>query len=861
VAEEPPIVREIVIEGPASRAARLQPYLRVAKDQPLRKAAVRETVELWFATGEFEDVQVETRPADGGVALLFRPRPAPRMTALEVRGDRVLGQKQLRRATRLRWGEPLWQARIEQAGRDAALALVERGYMEARVEASVARQPEGAAAVFDVHAGPLAVVERVEVEGAPPEAQRALEALARPRARRPWQRALADQAAARMRRELIARSRWRAEVEVFEQYDPSRARVRLRFVVRPGPRVALGFRGTRLPAELRRQVERAVREAGGQGDALEESAERIEQGLHARGHRSPTVSHREEPSPPDRVELVYVVEAGPAAQVASVQVVGAEGLPSAAPLETQAATPLRESVLERDAAALTRELRERGFAEASVEADVAEGGGELPVVFRARPGRKSVVAAVSVDAPLDGPAQPTLQTRAGEPYRVRTLALDRAAVQAAWRDAGFLQAEVEPAIEWGEAEGARSASVVFKVAPGPRTLVGDVVVAGLEQTKEAVVRRELGFAPGDPFSLARLLDAQRRLQGLGVFERVNARELAATSGEALPVVIAVEEASRAAVSYGLGYSERDLLRGSVEVTLRNLYGMDRSLSTFARISFRGSRLFATYREPRLFGRKQELFMTGFREEQDRDGFDFVRYGGMLQTARAVTSRLTLITRLTYQLTDVFNVEVPLEEIDRQFRNSTFSGPSASLVLDTRNDPLDPKRGQFVGADLGLSHGVLGGDSFLKGFLQAASFAPLKPRLVLALQGRLGLSATFRGEPPRLPLPERFFAGGDYSLRGFAIDTVNPEGGNAMLLGSLELRVAARPRFELAAFTDVGNVFPLVSDLTLTDLRYTAGVGLRYKSSIGPLRVDWGYKLNRRPGESASQFHVTVGHAF
>jgi outer membrane protein insertion porin family len=254
-------------------------------------------------------------------------------------------------------------------------------------------------------------------------------------------------------------------------------------------------------------------------------------------------------------------------------------------------------------------------------------------------------------------------------------------------------------------------------------------------------------------------------------------------------------------------------------------------------------------------------VTGFREEQDRDAFDFVRYGGLLQTARALSSRLTLITRLTYQLTDVFNVSVPLDEIDRQFRNSTFSGPSASLVFDSRNDPLDPRKGQFVGADMGLSHGLLGGDSFVKGFLQAASYTPLRPRLVLALQGRLGLARTFRGEPPRLPLPDRFFAGGDYSLRGFAIDAVNPEGGNSLLLGSAELRIAVRARFELAAFSDAGGVFPLASDLALEGLRYSAGVGLRYKSSIGPLRVDWGYKLNRRPGEGAYQLHVTVGHAF
>jgi outer membrane protein insertion porin family len=221
---------------------------------------------------------------------------------------------------------------------------------------------------------------------------------------------------------------------------------------------------------------------------------------------------------------------------------------------------------------------------------------------------------------------------------------------------------------------------------------------------------------------------------------------------------------------------------------------------------------------------------------------------------------------------VFNVTVPLDEIDRQFRSSTFSGPSASLVFDTRDDPLDPKRGRFVSADLGFSHNALGGDSFGKSYFQAASFTTLRPRLVLALQGRLGLARTYNDEPPRLPLADRFFAGGDYSLRGFKTDfagplepgadgELHPTGGNALLLGGVELRVTAARRLEIAAFSDVGNVYPLVSDLSLHDLRYAAGLGLRYKSSIGPIRVDYGYKLNRRPGESSHQWHVTVGHAF
>jgi outer membrane protein insertion porin family len=301
--------------------------------------------------------------------------------------------------------------------------------------------------------------------------------------------------------------------------------------------------------------------------------------------------------------------------------------------------------------------------------------------------------------------------------------------------------------------------------------------------------------------------------------------------------------------------------------------MDRSLTTFVRASFRGSRALLNYREPYLFGRRQELFATAFREEEDREGFDFLRYGGALQALRPLRPGLSAILRYTYQQTEVFNLEVPLDEVDRQFQDSTFSGPAFSLVHDGRDDPLEPRRGHFASGDVQLSLEQLGGDPFVKGFFQAATYRRLDARTLLALGGRLGLARTFgRDVPLRLPLPDRFFAGGDYSLRGFATDSVGPveqtadgrlvpTGGNALLLGNVELRRDLGRRFTLAAFTDAGNVYSLVSEMRLSDIRYSAGLGLRYRSALGPVRVDFGVKLNRREGESPNHLHVTVGHAF
>jgi outer membrane protein insertion porin family len=377
-----------------------------------------------------------------------------------------------------------------------------------------------------------------------------------------------------------------------------------------------------------------------------------------------------------------------------------------------------------------------------------------------------------------------------------------------------------------------------------------------------VIRRELLVRPGEPFGLQRVLESQRRLAGLGILSQVDISEVETGDPTRIHLLVVAHEAPRHTLAYGLGYSEREKLRASIELTRNNLSGQNRSLTLFARGSFKGSRFFTTYRVPYFLGRRRELYVTGFWEEDDREGFDFNRYGGLIQTPIGLTDTLRLILRLSYQDTNTYNVEVPCVEVDRRLCDATVSGPSATIIQDSRDDPLSPTEGHFLGADLQLSHEVLGGDSFVKGFFQGSVYTKTLPRLILALNGRLGIArglGSYRSL--RLPLPERFFLGGDFGLRGFKTDAVDPEGGNGVLFGGVELRFDAGRSVSIAAFSEAGNIYPLARDMSLGDLRYTAGVGLRYTSAFGPLRVDWGYKLNRREGEPASHWHFTIGHAF
>ena len=865
-------VQDVRIE--AADADRLERFVGLVPGRPPDPEAIRHAVELMHATGLYEDVRVEVERTEGeeGVTLVFRPRPAPLLAEIRVEGDDELSAGDVRRVTRLRPGEPLWPARLDRAGRDAALELARRGHLEALVNAQTRPGPAGAFAVFEVRSGPRVHVASASVTGTEGVPDVSLDDLVRPRPGDVYVRERADEAAEAMRRRLARHGRWRAEVALQERYSPGPARMSIVFRANPGPRMEVEVSGASVPGSLLEDVRQLLRDGGAGPDALEAGAERIESHLRRLGHREASVRARVEARPWGDA-VVYDAAPGPRAFVGSVEVRGADP-PLVGELETRPGEPVRDSLLDEDARRLTRWLQERGDFEAEVEVSVAEGGGSLPVVFLVSPGPRATVTAVEIEGPPltpapaeEGPRE--LVVRPGLPYRVRDLAASRETLVAAWRRAGFLDVAVEAEVTFSEDR--TGVRVRFVVVPGPRTIVENIVLAGLRVTRETTVARELVLRRGEPFSFERVLESQRRLLGLGIFERVSVSELDPERERRRDVVVRVQEAPRTTFSWGVGYSEQDRVRGSVEVTRRNLSGLGRSVSVFARASFRGSRFLFSLREPWLFGRKLDSFLTAFWEEEKRTSFDYNRKGGILQAGRNVGGRTALIFRYLYQETNVFNIEVPPEEIDRQFRTYAVSGPSASVVWDSRDDPLEPRQGAFLGADLQLSLDALGGTGFVKGFFQASGIRRLHPDLLLVVSGRLGLAGSF-ADARLLPLPERFFAGGDYGPRGFPVDEVGPKfvrddgevfptGGNALLLGGAEMRCNITRSFQVATFLDLGNVYPELGDLSFSDLRSSAGLGLRYRTPIGPIRLDWGYVLDREAGENPSRFHLSIGHAF
>lgn len=565
--------------------------------------------------------------------------------------------------------------------------------------------------------------------------------------------------------------------------------------------------------------------------------------------------------------------------------------------------------------------------------------GAIEIRLRIAEGTRATVSGITFEEvqALDETAlRSVLSIAVGQPFSSSSVVASREAVLRRYLDEGYRQAQIEARLDNGVTPGA--IAVTFVLAEGRQTIVDRILVIGNGRTSEDTIRRELRIVSGQPFGLSRVFESQRRLTALGLFRSVRIVDVGQANVDSHDVIITVEEAPVTTVGYGAGLQGGQRLRsvgdgavaekfefaarGFFEAGRRNLWGKNRALSLFLRASVRprddpgdpqrdGSglalneyRVLGTWREPRAFIDSANLDVTAFVEQAIRSSFSFRRQQARVDWSRLLGQHTTVVARYGFGRTELYDARIAPEDqlnVDRLFPQVRISSVSNSILRDTRDDPLDPGKGAFVAVDGELAGRSIGSEvGFAKTLLQGFLYRrlPGPRRIVLAGGARLGLARGLTREISRLgddrqplvgpngqplfdvvtdlPAAERFFAGGDNTVRGFAQDRLGepatldrnglPTGGNALLIFNTEVRVPVWRGLTVAGFVDAGNVFLRVSNLDVGTVRGAAGVGVRYLSPIGPIRVDLGFKLSQQTFASGSRegrtaLHITVGQAF
>jgi len=692
-----------------------------------------------------------------------------------------------------------------------------------------------------------------------------------------------------------------AHVEVIEKSvepsSPATSQTKdIEYAIRAGP-----LHDLRIVGDVRRRpIRAAVRDAWQEPILVEDLAEEARRAalgwLKGRGFYSAAVDAATALSPAATAEaparlVTLDVKPGPKVRVSSIQISGNREM-SEERIRRQMLTReksvlglfnpglLKESVLADDIAAIRALYVANGYLSARVAPPaiaLSPDGEEAEVTITiAEEGPQSRVAEVSLEGEVKGvEAGELIEKTQLEPGQILTLdgisfAADR--LRETLDLEGYSRSRVSHRLE-GPPEQTR---VIFTIVPQDRLRVAGVIIEGNIRTRDRIVAREVTIDSGDYLSRGAILTTQRNLYRLGLFRSV---QIDAESIEGRPgfvnVRVRLQEGTPILTAWGVGYDSEDHARASFEIGDNNLFGTRRSAALFLRNSTVDRRAQITLRDPNLFGERIETLLSAFVERREFESFDVRRRGGTVQLSRrlgagagppigvAGNTGTTLFGRYRLEDVDLFDLQVSPEETGEQALR--LGSAAVSITHDTRDDIINPMKGSFTSGDVRLYHQVLGSEEgFLRLFASHAAYREIGRGFVWAYAVRAGTLSS-----REIPISERFFAGGDTTLRGFPFNTVGPEdpdtgkpvGGNGLFLLNQEMRFPIYKALKGVAFYDAGNVFARRSDYDLGDLRHVGGLGLRIDTPVGPLRIEYGRKLDRERGENPGEIFFSIGQAF
>jgi outer membrane protein insertion porin family len=574
---------------------------------------------------------------------------------------------------------------------------------------------------------------------------------------------------------------------------------------------------------------------------------------------------------------------------------------------------------------LTAIYQSEGFSDVRVTSKVNRADGNVQVVFHVEEGPRDVVSSLTIEGADTLPEQKFapqgLKVAAGQAYSQKFVQQDRATIVANYLRAGYLTASFRQTAAAVSPKDPHHINVVYHIYEGPEVYAGDIITLGRVATQQRLINQDLAsIQPERPLTETQLLTAESQLyEHTGVFDWAEVdpkRQITTQTKE--DVLVKLHEAKKNQITYGFGF---ELINrgGSVPsgtVVLPNLppVGLPSTFST-NQTTFFGPRGTFQYTRNNVRGKGESISFTGFAGRLDQRAAAFYidpsfRWSKWRSTASFSAERNEenpifssqqelgsyqlqrfldkkkvdiFFLRYSFSKTDLTRIEIPQLVLpqDQHVRLSTLA---ANITRDTRDNALDAHKGVLQSIEVDFNTTKLGSSvDFVKLITQVAYYKPIFHNIVWANSVRISLAQPFAGS--RVPLSESFFTGGGNTLRGFPLDGAGPQrqvyvcssgattgcpsiqvpsGGDELLLINSELRIPLpiKKGLGLAVFYDGGNVFPLVGFHDFTSLySNNVGLGLRYATPVGPIRVDLGRNLNPIQGIQATQYFISIGQAF
>jgi outer membrane protein insertion porin family len=470
--------------------------------------------------------------------------------------------------------------------------------------------------------------------------------------------------------------------------------------------------------------------------------------------------------------------------------------------------------------------------------------------------------------------KPLLKTTEGDWYNADAVEASITALTDALGDRGFAFVEIQPQVKRNP--DTRTIDVNYSIKEGPRVFVERIDITGNLRTLDYVVRREFRLVEGDAFNSSKLHRSEQRIKNLDFFEKVNITNVPGSAPDKTIINTELQEKSTGEFSIGIGFSTSDGPLADIGIHERNLLGRGQDLRLDTVVALRTEQIDLSFTEPYFLGRNLAAGFDIFAVNRDNTqfaGFSQFTVGGTLRTGYQITEQLRQTLTYTLRQDRIYNVSSTASTLIQQqigVRNTSAVGQV--LLYDMRDNRQDPTSGYFFSTGTDLA-GLGGNVSFFRATVSGGYFYPFSPDYVLSLTGE---EAHIFGIGQDVRIEDRFFVGGD-NLRGFQAGGIGPRdlltrdalGGETYYVGSVSMTYPLGLPQELGmtgrVWSDFGSLFDLhptnsnVSDSR--SIRVAAGVGVSWKSPLGPIKIDLGLPVKRESFDRTELVHVSFGTRF
>ncbi len=597
----------------------------------------------------------------------------------------------------------------------------------------------------------------------------------------------------------------------------------------------------------------------------------------------------------NRVNLVYEITEGDVTAIKSIRFVGNKAFDDdqlRSELSTKEEHWYRffasddrydEDRVKFDEELLRRYYLKNGYADfrvVSSNAELSEDKESFYLTFTVEEGERYKINSIAIESNLRGfdagPLKEDVTFLPGEWYDADSVQASVDKMQARLGDAQYAFADIDPKIKRNTAE--KSIDITFDVAESPRVFVERIDIHGNLRTIDKVIRREMLLVEGDPFSKSKLARSEQHLRDLNYFESVNIKTLPGSAPDKTVIDIEVAEQSTGELSIGAGFSTQDGPLADLRIRERNLLGKGQDLTFATTLAGKRTEFDASFTEPYFLDRDLSAGVDAFhitRDLQDESSFDQRKTGGALRLGYPLSEKWRQSFKYRFENNEIRNVDSDASRFiqDQEGERST-SAISQRLTYDDRDSTLFPAEGLYSWLD--LEGAGLGGDAnYVSGDIGSSYYIPFyEKKVILNFMAETGAITGINDED--VQINERYMLGGN-NFRGFEKGGLGPRdrttddalGGNYYYRGTVELTFPIGLPDDMGvaghAFNDFGSLWSLDDDgpevIDENSLRSAAGLGISWRSPMGPVRVDVAFPYAKEDFDQEENFRFSFGTRF